>query len=152
MTPDHIHETEIPVLLPIGEARRIARRDFKAALDHDVKVLRVEITDFQLTDMQYTDAFVRRSITPQCRRPISKRSSTSASRRRSRPRPPNEVGRRRQCGARGGQGAVDARLLQAQAEAKAIALQGEAQTAAIRAQANALATRLRPAPLLCAHR
>src|SRR5215467_12487951 len=41
----------------VAEKRGEVRDAIKATLDHDVKVLGVEITNFLLTDMEYTDAF-----------------------------------------------------------------------------------------------
>jgi hypothetical protein len=58
-----------------------------ATLDHDVKLLGVEITDFQSTDMKYTDAFQQAVNNAAVQKGNTSRSSTSASRRRSRPRP-----------------------------------------------------------------
>jgi len=115
------------------------RDAIKATLDHDVKVLGVEITDFQLTDMQYTDAFRQADNNAA----VQKANIESVEYQRQQAQKQAETARIKAEGDANAvreqaKGAADARLLQAQAEAKAIALQGEAQAAAIRAQADAL--------------
>jgi regulator of protease activity HflC (stomatin/prohibitin superfamily) len=89
----------------VAEKRGELRDAIKATLDHDVKLLGVEITDFQVTDMQYTDAF-RQAVNNAA---VQKANIESLQYQRQQAQEAgrdsqDQGGRRRQCGARAGQG------------------------------------------------
>lgn len=91
-------------------------------------VLGVEVTDFQLTNIEYTKGFktaVEQAVT--ARQMIETREREAAQEK--------QVAERNRIKA---QGEADALLARAQAEAKSIQLCGEAEAAAIQAQAEAL--------------
>jgi regulator of protease activity HflC (stomatin/prohibitin superfamily) len=125
----------------VAEKRGELRDNIKAVLVRDMAPLGVEITDFQLTDMQYTQSF-RQAVNNAA---VQKANIESVEYQRQQAEKQALTARIEAEGKANAQraaaaGAADARLLQAQAEAKAIQLQGEAQAAAIRAQAEALKT------------
>jgi len=123
----------------VAERRGELRDAIRATLVHDSKPLGIEVTDFQLTDMQYTDAF-RQAVNNAA---VQKANIEAVEYQRQQAMKSAETvkitaeGNANAVRARAA-GDADARLLQATAEAKAIQLQGEAQAAAIRAQAEAL--------------
>lgn len=125
----------------VAEKRGELRDIIKATLVKDTASLGVEITDFQLSDLQYTDAF-RAAVNNAA---VQKANIESVEYQRQQAEKTAlmvRVAAEGQAQAQRAQaaGAADARLLQATAEAKAIQLQGEAQAAAIKAQSEALKT------------
>ncbi len=135
----------------VAEKRGALRDTIKATLEHDLEPMGVEVTDFQLTDMQYTQAY-RQAINNAA---VQKANVESAEYNRQAAEKAALQAKVQAIGladaarenARGeadarvlnAKASADARLLQATAEAKAIQLQGEAQATAIKAQADALA-------------
>lgn len=124
----------------VAEKRGELRDTIKNTLEKDVQPLGLIITDFQLNDLQYTDAF-RAAVNNAA---VQKANIESVEYQRQQAIKTAEmvkVAAEGQANAQRAQaaGAADARLLQATAEAKAITLQGEAQATAIKAQAQALA-------------
>ncbi|MGE5268435.1 MAG: SPFH domain-containing protein [Thiohalocapsa sp.] len=123
----------------VAEKRGELRDAIKATLLHDTKPLGIEITDFQLTDMQYTQAF-RQAVNNAA---VQKANIEAVEYQRQQAMKSAETAKIKAEGdanavrARAA-GDADARILQAAAEAKAIQVQGEAQAAAIHAQAEAL--------------
>lgn len=123
----------------VAEKRGELRDAIKVTLTKDAAPLGIAITDFQLTDLQYTDAF-RQAVNNAAvqkanvesfeyqRQQAEKQAQTAAVAAEGTANAVRAKAR----------GDADARLLQATAEAKAIQLQGEAQAAAIKAQADAL--------------
>jgi regulator of protease activity HflC (stomatin/prohibitin superfamily) len=112
----------------VAEQRGIIRDKIKAVLLNDAKVLGVDVTDFQLTNIEYTKGFktaVEQAVT--ARQMIETREREAAQEK--------QVAERNRIKA---QGEADALLMRAQAEAKSIQLRGEAEAASIRAQAEAL--------------
>src|SRR5688572_13270174 len=112
----------------VAEQRGMIRDKIKAVLLADAKVLGVDVTDFQLTNIEYTKGFktaVEQAVT--ARQMIETREREAAQEK--------QVAERNRIKA---QGEADATLTRAQAEAKSIQLRGEAEAAAIRAQAEAL--------------
>lgn len=125
----------------VAERRGELRDTIKATLARDTKPLGIDVTDFQLTDMQYTQAF-RQAVNNAA---VQKANIEAVEYQRQQAMKSAETAKIKAEGeanavrARAA-GDADARLLQATAEAKAIQLQGEAQAAAIQAQAEALKT------------
>lgn len=124
----------------VAERRGELREKIKAVLAQDAKSLGIEVTDFQLTNLEYTKGFraaVEQAAAQKAgietreyeRQQMQKTAETAAIQAEGKANATRAVAR----------GDADARLLQATAEAKAIQLQGEAQAAAIEAQARALA-------------
>ena len=112
----------------VAEQRGAIREKIKQVLLNDAKVLGVDVTDFQLTNIEYTKGFktaVEQAVT--ARQMIETREREAAQEK--------QVAERIRIKA---QGEADALLTRAQAEAKSIQLRGEAEAAAIRAQAEAL--------------
>lgn len=112
----------------VAEQRSAIREKIKQVLLHDAKVLGVDVTDFQLTNIEYTKGFktaVEQAVT--ARQMIETREREAAQEK--------QVAERNRTKA---QGEADALLTRAQAEAKSIQLRGEAEAASIRAQAEAL--------------
>ncbi len=125
----------------VAEKRGELRDAIKTVLTHDAKPYGVEITDFQLTDLQYTDSF-RQAVNNAA---VQKANIESIEYQRQQALKTAEMVKIRAEGEANAarekaRGEADARLLNATAEAKAIQLQGEAQAAAIKAQAEALKT------------
>jgi regulator of protease activity HflC (stomatin/prohibitin superfamily) len=123
----------------VAEKRGELRDAIKATLERDAQPLGIDVTDFQLTDMQYTEAF-RGAVNNAA---VQKANIEGVEYQRQQAIKTAEmvkIAAEGQANAQRAQaaGAADARLLQATAEAKAIQLQGEAQAAAIKAQAAAL--------------
>jgi regulator of protease activity HflC (stomatin/prohibitin superfamily) len=112
----------------VAEQRGAIRERIKQVLLNDAKVLGVDVTDFQLTNIEYTKGFktaVEQAVT--ARQMIETREREAAQEK--------QVAERNRIKA---QGEADSTLTRAQAEAKSIQLRGEAEAAAIRAQAEAL--------------
>lgn len=112
----------------VAEQRGVISNRIKTVLVQDSKVLGVDVTDFQLTNIEYTKGFktaVEQAVT--ARQMIETREREAAQEK--------QVAERNRIKA---QGEADATLTRAQAEAKSIQLRGEAEAAAIRAQAEAL--------------
>jgi regulator of protease activity HflC (stomatin/prohibitin superfamily) len=112
----------------VAEQRGLISARIKKVLVEDAKVLGVDVTDFQLTNIEYTKGFktaVEQAVT--ARQMIETREREAAQEK--------QVAERNRIKA---QGEADATLTRAQADAKAIQLRGEAEAAAIRAQAEAL--------------
>ena len=112
----------------VAEQRGVIRERIRQVLVEDAKVLGVDVTDFQLTNIEYTKSFktaVEQAVT--ARQMIETREREAAQEK--------QVAERNRIKA---QGEADALLTRAQAEAKSIQLRGEAEAAAIRAQAEAL--------------
>jgi len=123
----------------VAEKRGELRDAIHTTLNHDTKPLGIDVTDFQLTDMQYTQAF-RQAVNNAA---VQKANIEGVEYQRQQAMKAAETAKIRAEGeanavrARAA-GDADGRLLHATAEAKAIQLQGEAQAAAIHAQAAAL--------------
>jgi regulator of protease activity HflC (stomatin/prohibitin superfamily) len=112
----------------VAEQRSGIREKIRKVLQHDAGVLGIEVTDFQLTNIEYTKGFksaVEQAVT--ARQMIETREREAAQEK--------QVAERNRIKA---QGEADALLARAQAEAKSIQLRGEAEAAAIHAQAEAL--------------
>ena len=125
----------------VAEKRGELRDAIKAVLAHDAKPYGIEVTDFQLTDLQYTEAF-RQAVNNAA---VQKANIESVEYQRQQAQKSAEMVKIQAEGQANAlrekaRGEADARLLNATAEAKAIQLQGEAQATAIKAQAEALRT------------
>lgn len=123
----------------VAENRAKLRDDIKRILVHDMAPLGIEVTDFQLTDLQYTKSF-REAVNNAA---VQKALIESREYERQQAEKAAQTAKITAIGIADkareeARGSADARLLQATAEAKAIQLQGEAQAAAIKAQAEAL--------------
>ena len=125
----------------VAEKRGELRDAIKAVLAHDAKPYGIEVTDFQLTDLQYTEAF-RQAVNNAA---VQKANIEFVEYQRQQAQKSAEMVKIQAEGQANAlrekaRGEADARLLNATAEAKAIQLQGEAQATAIKAQAEALRT------------
>lgn len=112
----------------VAEQRGAISQRIRTVMAQDAKVLGVEVTDFQLTNIEYTKGFktaVEQAVT--ARQMIETREREAAQEK--------QVAERNRIKA---QGEADATLTRAQAEAKSIQLRGEAEAASIRAQTEAL--------------
>ena len=112
----------------VAEKRGALRDAIKDVLAKDAKSLGVEVTDFQLTNIEYTKAY---------RAEVEKAAAARqvvATREHEKDQE-IQVAERARVQAKG---FADSTLMKAEAEAKAIQLRGEAEAAAIRAQAEAL--------------
>ena len=112
----------------VAEKRGALRDSIKAVLANDAQTLGVEVTDFQLTNIDYTKAY---------RAEVEKAAAARqvvATREHEKDQE-IQVAERVRVQAKG---VADATLMKAEADAKAIQLRGEAEAAAIRAQAEAL--------------
>src|SRR5215470_14591886 len=123
----------------VAEKRGQLRDAVKAVLQKDARSLGIEVTDFQLTNLQYDEGF-RNAVKNAA---VQKANIEAVEYQRQQAEKSAETARIQAIGQANAareiaRGAADARVLQATAEAKAIELQGEAQAAAIRAQAEAL--------------
>jgi regulator of protease activity HflC (stomatin/prohibitin superfamily) len=123
----------------VAEKRGELRDAIKGVLAAEAKPYGIDVTDFQLTDLQYTDAF-RNAVNNAA---VQKANIESVEYQRQQAQKTAEMVKIKAEGEanaarEAARGAADARLLNATAEAKAIQLQGEAQAAAIKAQADAL--------------
>ena len=123
----------------VAEKRGELRDVIKATLQKDAKQLGIEVTDFQLSDLQYTQAF-RNAVNNAAVQKANIESVEYQRQQAEKQALTAKIAAEGQANAQRAQaaGAADARLLQATAEAKAIQLQGEAQARAIQAQAEAL--------------
>lgn len=123
----------------VAEKRGALRDTIKATLEHDAKPYGIDITDFQLTDLQYTESF-RQAVNNAAVQKANiesveyVRQQAEKNAQMVKIKAEGEANAARETA----HGAADARLLNATAEAKAIQIQGEAQAAAIKAQADAL--------------
>jgi regulator of protease activity HflC (stomatin/prohibitin superfamily) len=123
----------------LAERRGELREAVKKVLTTDATGLGLEVTDFQLTDLQYDEGF-RNAVKNAA---VQKANIESRSYERQQAEQVAQTAKIRAIGEadaarEAARGAADARILQATAEARAIQLQGEAQAAAIGAQAAAL--------------
>jgi regulator of protease activity HflC (stomatin/prohibitin superfamily) len=123
----------------VAEKRGELRDKIRDTLKNDAQPLGVEVIDFQLPDLQYTDAF-RAAVNNAA---VQKANIESVEYQRQQAEKTALMAQVQALGQanaarEAAKGAADARLAQATAEAKAIQLQGEAQAEAIRAQAEAL--------------
>lgn len=134
----------------VASKRGELRDTIKATLSRDLAPFGIEVTDFQLSDLQYTASY-RDAINKAA---VQKANVESSEYQRQQAEKDAQKAKTTAIGnadaarekARGDADAymlqakanAEARLLQATAEAKAIQLQGEAQAAAIRAQSEAL--------------
>src|SRR3954451_4912540 len=123
----------------VAEKRGEIRDQIKAVLSQNAKPYGIDVTDFQLTELQYTDAF-RAAVNNAA---VQKANIESVEYQRQQAQKTAEMVKIKAEGEANAareqaRGQADARLLNATAEAKAIQLQGEAQAAAIQAQAQAL--------------
>jgi len=112
----------------VADQRGMIRDKIKQVLSKDAAVLGLDVTDFQLANIEYTKGFkgaVEQAVT--ARQMIETREREAAQEK--------QVAERNRIKA---QGEADALLTRAQAEAKSIQLRGEAEAAAIHAQAEAL--------------
>jgi len=112
----------------VSERRGQLRDAIKEVLVNDSKVLGVEVTDFQLTNIEYTKAYKSEVEKAAAARQVI------ATREHEKDQE-IQVAERARVQAKG---VADSTLMKAEAEAKAIQLRGEAEAAAIRAQAEAL--------------
>jgi regulator of protease activity HflC (stomatin/prohibitin superfamily) len=123
----------------VAQKRGELRDSIKATLKRDAKALGLDIVDFQLTDLQYTDSF--RAAVGQAA--VAKATIETVEYQRQQALKTAEMvkiaadGQANAVRAKAA-GDADATLLNATAEAKAIQLRGEAQAKAIEAQATAL--------------
>lgn len=136
----------------VAEKRGALRDAIKVTLEHDLEPMGVDVTDFQLTDMQYTQAY-RQAINNAA---VQKANVESAEYNRQSAEKAALQAKVQAIGqadaarenARGAadaavlkaQADAQATLLAAQAEAKAIALKGQANADAIKAQTAALSS------------
>ena len=123
----------------VAEKRGQLRDAVKAVLQNDAKSLGIEVTDFQLTNLQYDEGF-RNAVKNAA---VQKANIEAVEYQRQQAEKAAETARIQAIGQANAaretaRGAADARVLQATAEAKAIELQGQAQAAAIQSQAEAL--------------
>lgn len=128
----------------VAEKRGEIRDTIKSTLVRDAKPLGVEVTDFQLTDLQYTKDF-RAAVNNAAVQKANIESVEYLRQQAEKQALTDKIKAEGLANAQRAQahGAADARLLQATAEAKAIELQGEAQARAIKAQSDALAANAR---------
>jgi regulator of protease activity HflC (stomatin/prohibitin superfamily) len=112
----------------VAEKRGVLRDAIKAVLANDAKSLGVEVTDFQLTNIEYTKAYKAEVEKAAAARQVI------ATREHEKDQE-IQVAERNRVQAKG---IADATLMKAEADAKAIQLKGEAEAAAIRAQTDAL--------------
>jgi len=123
----------------VAEKRGELRDAVKATLQRDAAPLGIEVTDFQLTDMQYTEAF-RQAVNQAA---VQKANIESVEYQRQQAEKQAQTVKVQAEGQAAAvkakaDGDAYARIAQATAEAKAIQLQGEAQASAIKFQADAL--------------
>jgi regulator of protease activity HflC (stomatin/prohibitin superfamily) len=123
----------------VAEKRGELRDVIKATITRDAAPLGVTVTDFQLTDLQYTEAF-RNAVNNAAVQKANVESFEYQRQQAEKTALTAKIDAEGKANAvrEAAKGSADARLLQATAEAKAIQLQGEAQAAAILAQTNAL--------------
>lgn len=125
----------------VAENRGKIRDAIKTTMLNDAKTLGVDVTDFQLTNLEYSKGF-RDAVE------AAARAKAGIQTRENERQQAEKVAQTKEIQARGeangvrekAKGDADARVLVATAEAKAIQMQGEAQAKAIEAQAKALAS------------
>lgn len=123
----------------VAEQRGLLRDRIKNVLEADAKSLGLEVTDFQLSDIQYTDAF-RNAVN------AAAVSKAGVNQREYEKQQAQQVAEKAKIVAEGeanaaietARGRANATLVQAQAEAQAIQLRGNAEATAIKAQSDAL--------------
>lgn len=123
----------------VAEKRGELRDAIKMTLERDAAPLGITVTDFQLTDMQYTTAF-RTAVNNAA---VQKANIEGVEYQRQQAEKTAQTARIVAEGTANAQraqasGAADARVMEATAEAKAIQLEGEAKASAIKAQSIAL--------------
>jgi regulator of protease activity HflC (stomatin/prohibitin superfamily) len=135
----------------VAEKRGELRERIKDVLVRDAAAIGVEVTDFQLTNLEYTKSFKAAVEQAAAAKAMveTREQELQQSKKQAEQAAIQAEGRANalRAQARGdadanasrARGEAEARLLVAQAEAKAIQLKGEAEAAAIRAQAEALA-------------
>jgi regulator of protease activity HflC (stomatin/prohibitin superfamily) len=124
----------------VAERRGELRDKIKDVLERDAKELGVEVTDFQLSNVEYTKSF-RAAVE------MAAAAKAMVETREQELQQARKTAERAEVVAKGeanairekNRGEADGRLLIAAAEAKAIQLKGEAEAAAIKAQVEALA-------------
>lgn len=123
----------------VAEKRGELRDVIKATIQKDAEPMGVDVTDFQLTDLQYTDSF-RQAVNNAA---VQKANIESVEYQRQQAQKQAETAAITAEGTANAvrakaRGDADAVLLAATAEAKAIALKGQAQADAIKAQTAAV--------------
>lgn len=123
----------------VAEKRGELRDSIKATLKRDAAPMGIEVTDFQLTDLQYTKSF-REAVNNAA---VAKAGIESREYERQQAEKVAQTAKvaaigRADAAREDARGVADARVLAATAEAKSIQLQGEATAAAMDAQAKAL--------------
>ena len=123
----------------VAERRGELRDAIKAILQNDAKMLGVDVTDFQLTDMQYTDSY-RQAIGQAAAAKAGVEAKLYQQQQAQKDAETAAIQAEGQANAARAKakGEADATLYQAEAEAKAIELKGQATAQAIEAQAVAL--------------
>lgn len=123
----------------LAEKRGELRDAIRVTLQHDSEPLGMDVTDFQITDLQYTESF-RKAVNEAAVQKANIEAVEYQRQQAERAALTAKIKAEGQANAVRATaiGAADARLLEATAEAKAIQLQGEATAAAIKAQADAL--------------
>ena len=122
------------------EKRAEIRDKIRDVLKRDSEVLGVEVTDFQLTDVEYTKSF-RSAVeaAASAKAMVETREQERVQALKIADRAKIDAEGKANAVREGAKGDADATLVKAQANAKAIKLEGEAKADAMRAQADALA-------------
>jgi len=123
----------------VAEKRGEIRDAIRKTMIADMKPYCIDVSDFQLTDLKYTDAF-RNAINAAA---VQKANVESLEYQRQQAEKSAQSAKIKAIGEadaarEAGRGRADANLLEAKAQAEAIKLKGEAEAAAIRAQSEAL--------------
>lgn len=123
----------------VAEKRGELRDAIKATIMVDAKSLGIEVTDLQLSDMQYTEGY-RNAIGLAATAKAGVESKEYIKQQAQKDAETVAIVAEGQANSvrASARGAADARLLQANAEAQAIQVQGAAQATAIKSQADAL--------------
>lgn len=125
----------------VAEKRGELRDSIKATIARDAEALGVAVTDFQLTNLEYTKSFkVAVEAAAAAKAGVETRDQELNQARKTAERAAVEAEGRANSIRAEARGQADANLLVAQANAKAIQLKGEAEAAAIDAQVKALAS------------
>jgi regulator of protease activity HflC (stomatin/prohibitin superfamily) len=123
----------------VATKRGEIRDAIKAVLAHDARSLGVEVTEFQLTNLEYTRSYRQAvEMAASQKAGIEAREYERQQAQKTAQRAAIEAEGKANAIRAEAKGQADANLLVAEAEAKAIRLKGEAQAAAIKAQADAL--------------
>lgn len=137
----------------VAEKRGELRDQIKNVLARDALTLGIEVTDFQLSNLDYTKSF--RAAVEQAaaaKAMVETREQELQQAKKTAERAAIEAEGKANAIRAEAKGQADANLLVAQAAAKAIQLKGEAEAAAIKAQAEALAQNVRLVELRKAER